>query len=78
MKLAEDWDLQAACKRMPLDQAYALFFPETGVYPTKAKAICRECPVIDECRAANPDPGRFGVFWGTTPEERRRLHARAC
>jgi len=67
--LDPDWSRRAACA----DKPTTLFFPENGVYPYAAKAICRDCEVIAECREANPAPGRYGVFWNTTPEERRRL-----
>lgn len=70
--LDPDWSSRAACAGVPTN----VFFPENGVYPYAAKAICARCPVIAECRQAHPNPGVFGVYWNTTPEERRRLARR--
>lgn len=40
----------------------------------KAKAVCVGCPVINECLShALAVPERFGVWGGTTPEERLSL-----
>jgi WhiB family transcriptional regulator, redox-sensing transcriptional regulator len=40
----------------------------------RAKAICRECPVREEClRAAMDGREKIGIWGGFTPEERARL-----
>src|ERR1043165_9452477 len=56
------WQEQAACASVPVD----VFFAEDA---TQAKQVCAECPVKAECLEANMGE-RFGIFGGTTPEER--------
>ncbi|HEX9992492.1 MAG TPA: WhiB family transcriptional regulator [Acidimicrobiales bacterium] len=55
----------------------AIFFPKPGdpAATKKAKEVCSDCPVRGECLEFvlwSPD-GRWGVWGGTTPLERRRL-----
>lgn len=71
------WRDEALC----LGEDPSLFFPETGhsadTVPA-AKAICNECPVIDECRdfaLAMPQDG-YGIFGGLTYSDRRKLRRR--
>lgn len=75
--LAQDqgWRLDAACVGYETD----LFFPagETGPAVEQieaAKAVCRECPVQAQCLAfAIVTNQEFGVWGGTTEQERRKL-----
>lgn len=72
---SEDWVRYGECRRYDPE----LFFPVSSVGPggsdaELAKAICRSCPVRQECltwalRAGEAD----GVWGGTTPEDRRYL-----
>lgn len=65
------WHDTAACLHHPLD----LFFP-TGNKPdyTAAKAICRTCPVREDClNEALARRSTVGVFGGLTPGERQQL-----
>ncbi len=72
------WASQAAC----VGQARLFFSPDRYERDeskarriAKAKAICADCPVIVQCR----EEGRreeHGVWFGTTPVERRRLRKR--
>lgn len=40
----------------------------------QAKAICRECPVVEECkRVALANDIEFGIWGGTTETERRAI-----
>jgi WhiB family transcriptional regulator, redox-sensing transcriptional regulator len=42
----------------------------------RAKRICRECPVIDNCREyAPPAPEAYGIWGALTPSERARFLA---
>lgn len=86
------WQEDAAC-RGPVSaggidwrrgELHLIFFPELGDRDaatqavTLAKAICRTCPVMRECRtyaidAREPD----GVWGGLDPQERRREARRA-
>lgn len=61
------WQRSAACRGVDSD----LFFPERGASTAEAKAVCRTCPVIAECRdfaIANWEPG----IWGGLSERERR------
>ena len=68
-----DWLDDAACKGTPTKW----WFPDTGHQtPPEAKALCRTCPVRDECLAealAHGSYGDYGYFAGTTAEQRRRI-----
>lgn len=71
---AWDWQLQAACRR--LDSEY--FFHPDGERGTarhrrenQAKAVCRSCPVLRQCRThalAVREP--YGVWGGLSRHER--------
>jgi len=69
------WAELAACK----DEDSELFFPVSDVGPgarqtAQAKAVCARCPVRAECLGYALDSGLdYGVFGGTTADERRRL-----
>ena len=63
---AERW-ADAACIGMPT----SMFFPERGDDPGPAKAVCRTCPVRQEClTAGGSSPGIWG---GYTDIERRNM-----
>ncbi|MEY5145006.1 MAG: hypothetical protein RL745_373 [Actinomycetota bacterium] len=69
-----DWRHASACR----DADPELFFPigTTGpalVQIEQAKAICRTCPVIDECLQWALDAGEEAGVWGGTSEDERRL-----
>lgn len=88
--LDREWMSRALCRLVPLAEADEIFFPINGrshrakrIYDEKirrAKAICDQCPVMDECeryRAALQDEN--GV-WGGRDEldrarPRNRLHS---
>ena len=71
----ESWMLEGACSSMDSD----LFFPigssmKAMKQANEAKAICLECPVVNECLdyaiRTNQDSGIWG---GTTEEERKSI-----
>lgn len=73
------WREKAACSKEDPE----LFFP-TGVngYSEKivdqAKAICRTCPVADECLSYAMDHDEdYGIWGGLTENQRRDLKRRA-
>ena len=73
-----EWMLNAACVDMPLD----VFFPGPGrlgaADTRKAVAICRKCPVREQCLAyALTYPDMAGVWGGTSHRERNRIHKSA-
>ena len=75
IEVAEGWKLHGACR----SSSPELFFPAgtTGLAAPDieaAKAICAVCPVRREClRWAVATNQEFGIWGGTTEEERREL-----
>jgi len=71
-----DWRQCAACR----DEDPDLFFP-AGTFGAanrlqvgQAKAVCRRCPVVDECLVQALESGEdFGVWGGLDELERREL-----
>lgn len=74
-----DWRAQAACR----DKDPELFFPvgNTGAalkQIEEAKAVCRTCPVTDQCLKWALDTNQdSGIWGGLTEDERRALKRRA-
>jgi len=64
------WREKAAC----LDSDPDIFFVDRGHPITKARRICRDCPVQQECLdyAVTTDQN-FGVWGGLRARERREL-----
>ncbi|MEU9090601.1 WhiB family transcriptional regulator [Streptomyces sp. NPDC087901] len=75
----ENWRTLAACR----DEDPDLFFPigSTGpavVQTEDAKAVCRGCPVREECLRWALDNGQDAGVWGGLDEaERRALKRRS-
>jgi WhiB family transcriptional regulator, redox-sensing transcriptional regulator len=75
---AREWQLKAACR----GENSGAFYPplrlelrrERRAREHVAKAICRECPVREECleHALRFDE-RYGIWGGLTDVERRQL-----
>lgn len=66
-----DWRDQAACKGAELKVFYA---DGKGQHYDAAKAVCSTCPVQNECFDYALDVADdFGVWGGTSPEERRLM-----
>lgn len=67
----DSWRRQALCAGHPDRGAW---FSEDREDMKRAKAVCRACPVRDECLAFAVTTGpHHGIWGGTTPYERRRL-----
>jgi WhiB family redox-sensing transcriptional regulator len=68
------WWADAACREAP---EHITWFPskETGPAVEAAKAICRGCLVLEECRSWSLDEeaGLVGIFGGLTQADRRKL-----
>jgi WhiB family transcriptional regulator, redox-sensing transcriptional regulator len=65
------WMKQGACKNSDPD----IFYNEE-TYP-QARAICRTCPVIEQCLEHAMDwPETDGIWGGTTPRQRRTIRQR--
>jgi len=76
MTLLDDqpWRAEAACRDYPTD----LFFATTGhasiAAARDARAVCRRCPVREECLAyAMSDPDIYGIWGGLTRLQRVKL-----
>jgi len=73
------WGLRAACRFADPE----LFFPVSGAGPSvaqiaEAKTVCARCEVRGECLAfalATRQP--YGIWGGTSPEERTVLRKKA-
>lgn len=64
------WQDYAECRGADAD----LFFPERGASTRKAKAICGECQVREQCLDFALDIGeKFGIWGGMSERERRRV-----
>lgn len=73
--LADDlvWQVDGLCREVDPE----LFFTDDPGALDEAKLICRRCAVRDECLADGlSDPGRSGVWGGTTEQERRVMLGR--
>jgi WhiB family redox-sensing transcriptional regulator len=65
----DDWP-NRACR----DVDPTVFYPEQRHRPDKARAICHSCPHQQDCLIWALDTRqRFGVWGGTTPDERRAI-----
>ena len=66
----EHWMPAAACRGLDAN----VFFPEQGSDASEAKAVCRGCPVTNDCLAyAIRNNEWAGVFGGMSVRERRIL-----
>jgi WhiB family redox-sensing transcriptional regulator len=77
---AEAWDWQVAA-RCRMEDPSVFFSPENErgrdrrCREDRAKKICAECPVIDQCRQHALANQEYGV-WGGLAEEERRTRSR--
>lgn len=77
---AEDWRHGAEC----FGEDPELFFPIGNTGPAllqieDAKAVCRRCPVIDQCLQWALESGQdCGVWGGMSEDERRALKRRVA
>jgi hypothetical protein len=67
---SQPWMRQALCAQTDPD----LFFSDSASQIEQAKAICRQCPVREDCLSqALQNKEEFGVWGGLDRDERRRL-----
>ncbi|MBH1937822.1 WhiB family transcriptional regulator [Streptomyces sp. AV19] len=75
-----EWRRQAEC----LDEDPELFFPIGNAGPAllqieEAKAVCRRCPVMEQCLQWALESGQeYGVWGGLHEDERRLIQRRAA
>ncbi|WP_377645370.1 WhiB family transcriptional regulator [Oryzobacter terrae] len=71
----DHWSVHAECR--DVDPELFFFGGESAAYAyqiEEARAVCGGCPVAREClNYAIRARADFGMWGGTTPEERRRL-----
>ena len=72
-----DWRHRALCR----DEDPELFFPIGNTGPAivqleQAKAVCRRCPVTDECLSWALESGQDAGIWGGMGEDERRALTR--
>ena len=71
--MSDEWRNQAACSGLPTK----LFYPERGDRAPTARAVCRGCPVSDDClEYAFREDVRHGIFGGKTEDERQSIRRR--
>lgn len=68
-----DWRHRAACR----EEDPELFFPIGNTGPAllqieEAKAVCRRCPVREECLQFALETGQDAGVWGGLSEDERR------
>jgi WhiB family transcriptional regulator, redox-sensing transcriptional regulator len=71
-----DWRSKSLCSELPLEEADRLFYPRRGDSTKAARALCARCPVSREClefALEDEHALRWGVWGGTSPQERRAL-----
>lgn len=68
-----DWMRQRHCS----EESAALFYPERGQVPARAKDICGGCPVKAECLDYSIEMRDWEGVWGGVPGRKRRAIARA-
>jgi WhiB family redox-sensing transcriptional regulator len=68
--LLVEWTRDALCHARPdLD-----WFASSPSKVAEAVAVCKQCPVMTECRAcAIANRVEYGIWGGTTPTERRTV-----
>ena len=64
------WRQRGACRGVNPD----IFYPVSDQEAEEARAICRNCPVLESCLEwALSNRERDGVWGGATERERRRM-----
>ncbi|GAA2199822.1 WhiB family transcriptional regulator [Streptomyces bangladeshensis] len=67
-----DWRTRAACQDVDPEIFFSALSEET------AKAVCRSCPVVEQClQFALDEDIQFGVYGGLNEDERRSLRRQA-
>ena len=66
------WQDSAACTGIDP----AIFFPESGDPVGPAKALCRACPVREQCLADALERGEVHGVWGGLSAKERRKYRR--
>ena len=76
---AYEWQDRALCRQMPVEEFFDRENSRGGrreAQEQKAKAVCRQCPVIEACLRHALAAEDFGVWGGTTAQERAEMRLR--
>ncbi len=66
----ESWISEGICRNADAD----IFFPDRGASTRMAKALCRTCPVVEDCLDFFVRHGQeFGVWGGVVGNTARRI-----
>lgn len=61
------WQVRGACiGRFDLN-----FFPDVGINAMAEKELCSRCPVMRECKEHGIAHEKFGIWGGTSEQERK-------
>ena len=64
------------CARPGMDPEW--WFPDRRTAARRAVRLCRHCPLMESCALAAIEAGhRYGIWGGTTPEQRQVIWAAA-
>lgn len=68
-----DWRDEALCAQVGGE----IFFPEPGESTEPARSVCRDCPVVNDCREyAITRFIKHGIWGGTSGRQREQIRAR--
>lgn len=65
--LPPDWAANAACRDLEPEEADHLFFPQRGGKGNAGRALCRRCPVSEQCLELALSQGEAFGIWGVAP-----------
>jgi hypothetical protein len=72
----QPWARQSACSALPDAEVARIFFAEKTGANAEARAICGQCPVKAECLDYALNRPEWGMWGGTTLDERIALRRR--
>lgn len=70
----EPWMADALCAQVDGD----VWFPAVGGSAKEAKAICKQCPVLEQCLAFAVEHHEMGIWGGTSEKQRQALRREAA
>ncbi|HET7713815.1 MAG TPA: WhiB family transcriptional regulator [Patescibacteria group bacterium] len=73
MVLRASWKARSKCRKLTPKQADKIFFIDSGGKANKARTFCKSCPVKQDCLNYAILYKEWGIWAGTTEEERKSL-----
>lgn len=74
--MTRPWAAKALCAQPIIDAAAFYAEEATNLRPRDAQKVCQQCPVVAECLAYALEHEDYGVWGGTTENERRKMRTR--